>query len=317
MKKFSNIILIIILLHFCSCKKSNITDNQLNILGYISVKNGLVLRESPSKKSKKILTIPFAEKVKIIKFSKHKDVHNNIRAKWAKVIYNKQSGWIFSAFITNQNLDFKNRRYHLGKIINKTEYAIDIEGLDLYKKIDLKEGIKEKFDFKIPYKSKVQVLQYAKFERDINCWDKVKIKYLNYIGWVDASLISDFKILENLNYSAPIKQIISSIPENIWIGCFFKEKVSYRDNWIGNIFKSHTSNCFGGDSGGPDPMEIMKTEYYDDKIIYYYYYLDSYNRIKDQYYIKAILYKKDLIREAKKPENKNSSIRVDTFAHEL
>lgn len=61
--------------------------------------NGLVLRNEPTQKSKKIDIIPFKTTLKIIEYSSNEENINGISAKWAKVKYLNNIGWVFCGFL--------------------------------------------------------------------------------------------------------------------------------------------------------------------------------------------------------------------------
>lgn len=78
----------------------------------VSAFSGLTLRESPELSAKAITTIPYLEKVDIIKASDNTLIVESIEDVWYKVKWRNYEGWIFGGYLLpldqTENLKFKN-----------------------------------------------------------------------------------------------------------------------------------------------------------------------------------------------------------------
>jgi len=73
---------------------------------FASAKNGLTLRNGPGKESKKIASIPYSSKVKIISRGGPAEKIDGITARWFKVSYGERSGWVFSGYLSDGKIKF-------------------------------------------------------------------------------------------------------------------------------------------------------------------------------------------------------------------
>ncbi len=99
---------------------------------YTNAPSGLRLRESPNTESKVILTIPYNEKVAILDEDDKSVTFENISGKWTKIRYNKNEGWVFGGFLTdNFNLRVtENNSNDSWEIINTEHFTEDIKSDD-------------------------------------------------------------------------------------------------------------------------------------------------------------------------------------------
>jgi hypothetical protein len=96
-KFFSTIILLAAL-----CPSSMAGD----VFYFASAKNGLTLRIGPAKESKKIASIPYSSKVKIISRGGPAAKIDGITAGWFNVRYGEHSGWVFSGYLSDKKIKF-------------------------------------------------------------------------------------------------------------------------------------------------------------------------------------------------------------------
>ncbi len=86
----------------------NLPASDYKIVGAFS---GLTLRESPGLSAKAITTIPYSEKVNIIKVSDNKAAVDSMEDVWYKVKWRKYEGWVFGGYLLPldqaENLKFK------------------------------------------------------------------------------------------------------------------------------------------------------------------------------------------------------------------
>ncbi len=93
-------------------------NSKIQKVAYVNAVSGLNVRSGPGIKHNKITTIYFNSKVIILEYSKDKVKIEKITAPWAKIKYNRYSGWVFSGFLSN-------------KILNETEtFQIELSKLD-------------------------------------------------------------------------------------------------------------------------------------------------------------------------------------------
>ncbi|HOF34225.1 MAG TPA: SH3 domain-containing protein [Spirochaetota bacterium] len=99
----------------------NLPASDYKIVGAFS---GLTLRESPGLSAKAITTIPYSEKVNIIKVSDNKAAVDSMEDVWYKVKWRKYEGWVFGGYLLPldqaENLKFKKIKW-IKKI--KTPYV--------------------------------------------------------------------------------------------------------------------------------------------------------------------------------------------------
>lgn len=70
---------------------------------WVIASSGLRMRESPNLESKKIVTIPFASKVKILSRDGAQQEIHGIRGNWLEVDWNEKRGWVFDGYLRSFN----------------------------------------------------------------------------------------------------------------------------------------------------------------------------------------------------------------------
>ncbi len=71
---------------------------------WIAVADGVILRENPELHSKKINTIPYNSRVIYLEEKNTPLKLGDSTGKWTKIYWNDTTGWVFSAFLTNQQV---------------------------------------------------------------------------------------------------------------------------------------------------------------------------------------------------------------------
>jgi hypothetical protein len=101
MKKI--IITLIIILSFCIsfvvCKEKPGNKDTNKNTALIDAKSGLKLRAKPNQNGKHIVTIPYKQKVQIIKEKRKSQTIAGRTGKWTKVKWKTKSGWVFGGFL--------------------------------------------------------------------------------------------------------------------------------------------------------------------------------------------------------------------------
>jgi hypothetical protein len=100
---------------------------------YVSAEKGLFLREEAKTTGKKIVLIPFKEKVDVIEESQTEETIDSISGKWTRVRYKDKEGWAFGGYLVavmnEQLLDF----YSAANSFKGEERKLYLEYLGHYK----------------------------------------------------------------------------------------------------------------------------------------------------------------------------------------
>lgn len=75
---------------------------------FVVSSDGLILREKPSKDSKKILLIPFGAETELMENSDEPDYIDGFFANWKKIKYNDKEGYVFSAYLAKDLNEYRN-----------------------------------------------------------------------------------------------------------------------------------------------------------------------------------------------------------------
>ncbi len=75
---------------------------------FVVSSDGLILREKPSKDSKKILLIPFGAETELMENSGEQDYIDGFFADWKKIKYNDKEGYVFSAYLAKDLNEYRN-----------------------------------------------------------------------------------------------------------------------------------------------------------------------------------------------------------------
>jgi hypothetical protein len=89
---------IILILIFCYINSYEKTQDTIDI-GIVTSKTGLIIRENPTIKSKRLKLLPLNSQVEIIEYLSSKETLNNITAQWAKIRKSNATGWIFTGYL--------------------------------------------------------------------------------------------------------------------------------------------------------------------------------------------------------------------------
>ncbi|HMV76730.1 MAG TPA: SH3 domain-containing protein [Leptospiraceae bacterium] len=92
---------------FIQCHQKTEIQKQSEKLFVVST-DGLILREKPSKDSKKILLIPFGAETELMENSEELDYIDGFFANWNKIKYNDKEGYAFSAYLTRDLNEYRN-----------------------------------------------------------------------------------------------------------------------------------------------------------------------------------------------------------------
>jgi hypothetical protein len=83
--------------------------SQPNIERWITAQPGLRMRKSPNLKSEKICTIPYGEKVIILDEKNEIIKIADVNGKWTKVKWNDKVGWVFGGFLSETDINNKEK----------------------------------------------------------------------------------------------------------------------------------------------------------------------------------------------------------------
>ncbi len=90
----NSLLLLTISILFLSCSASS--NGEIKI---VTAKSGLTLRESADLLSKKILTIPYKEKVHSIRINQEIVTVDAVKGHWEKIKWKNTTGWVFNAYL--------------------------------------------------------------------------------------------------------------------------------------------------------------------------------------------------------------------------
>ncbi len=153
----------------------------------------LKVRSEPSLDSETIYSLNKNETVEVIEYSSHSDVYEGKSSKWAKIRKNDITGWVFGYYLTEVSGSGGD-----GAGADFTSYLN--KGADLYVKPDILRVRDAPDDlstvlFSLQNKEKVKVTEIESEEVTLagkkSKW--VKIKYLDYDGWVFGAFLSKDK----------------------------------------------------------------------------------------------------------------------------
>ncbi|KAF1079928.1 MAG: hypothetical protein GQF41_3826 [Candidatus Rifleibacterium amylolyticum] len=68
----------------------------------VTARSGIKLRSEPGKVSKVMANIPLNTQVEVLEYGNLIETIEEIEAPWAKIIYNGQTGWVFSGFLSEE-----------------------------------------------------------------------------------------------------------------------------------------------------------------------------------------------------------------------
>ena len=96
-------------LHFIGCERKDIkTEIHKDLIKlYAASSDGLILREKPSRDSKKILLIPFGAETEVLEDFGEPAYIDGFFALWKKIRYNQKVGYVFSAYLTENLKDYR------------------------------------------------------------------------------------------------------------------------------------------------------------------------------------------------------------------
>ena len=104
---------------------------------YVNAKRGLIVRERPGIKYKKLSSLPFGSEVKILEYSEEENTVNGRTDRWAKIKTDDSAGWVFNAYlikeipqnsfqrIPNKKIESFLRNYKFGKLLNSKKIGRD------------------------------------------------------------------------------------------------------------------------------------------------------------------------------------------------
>jgi hypothetical protein len=98
----------------------NIFNNVYAEEKFINAPSGLTLRETPDLKGKKIIIIPFNEKVNVIASDNRQVIVDNIKDIWVKVNWKNNEGWVFNGYLRLKK-DNPEQEIHDGSIVKDLE----------------------------------------------------------------------------------------------------------------------------------------------------------------------------------------------------
>jgi|GEM_PF-3779299 len=159
-----------LLLFLISIVSFNRTDAQPNEPKYILRVvpfEGVNLRESPNLESKVILTIPFAQQVKVYDIVRFDTIIDNRNGNWVKAKYQQHQGYIFSGFLEDfqyVEADSLNRIFRIqppGLIITELSYEPDLYWYGLFL-----NSLKSSFELQYV---DIKILSYKSVNDPVGC----------------------------------------------------------------------------------------------------------------------------------------------------
>jgi murein DD-endopeptidase MepM/ murein hydrolase activator NlpD len=152
----------------------------------------LKVRSDPSLSSETVGSLSKNEVVEVLEYSSHSETYNGISSKWARIKTDNLTGWVFAYYLVASTAD--------GGAVKEDLVSHLAKGASLYVKSDILRVRDAPDDlgtvvFSLQNKDKVSVLEIESEEVSLggkkSKW--VKIKYLDYEGWVFGAFLSKDK----------------------------------------------------------------------------------------------------------------------------
>jgi len=152
----------------------------------------LKVRSEPSFDSETIYSLNRNDVVEVIEYSSHTDYYEGNSSKWAKISKDGVTGWVFAYYLTEVRDSDAAKNEDMVSYLNK--------GADLYVRSDILRVRDAPDDystvlFSLQNKDKVEVTEIENEEVTLggkkSKW--VKIRYLDYDGWVFGAFLSKDK----------------------------------------------------------------------------------------------------------------------------
>lgn len=149
----------------------------------------LKVRTDPSLSAGTAGSLSKNDVVEVLEFSSHSDYYNGVNSKWAKIKTDSLTGWVFAYYLVEVTAE--------GTIVKEDLVSHLAKGISLYVKPDILRVRDAPDDlgtvvFSLQNKDKVSILDIENEEVTLggkkSKW--VKIKYLEYEGWVFGAFLS-------------------------------------------------------------------------------------------------------------------------------